>query len=324
MVVPCIAGFRRIFVPVLFLGLVLFACGGDDDTMSRPSEVALEDVLTDSRALVDTSRPTRDNGDFPGADDRLIETRLWFAEFALSRPACGSRGCALVVLAHGFGGSTARFDAIGRRLAAAGYVVAAPTFPLTNESAPGGFFRALGDVVEQPADLSFVIDALLTANDEVGDVLYRRIDDRRVAVLGHSLGGATAIALTRSVCCTDQRVGAAVLVAPVVGVAEGSFDGPLNLDGPPTLTLFGAEDPIVPPESAAAFRNDIAPPKVYVELKGGGHVLVIEATETRLDPLLEETALIVSAFLDETLGKARGVAKAATSLTARGHLVEID
>ncbi len=323
MLVPALL-LPALLIPALLLGLVLFACGGDDDSPARPSEVALEDVLSGSRALVDTSRPTGENGDFPGADDRLIDTRLWFAESALARPACGSRGCALVVLAHGFGGSTARFDAIGRRLAAAGYIVAAPTFPLTNQRAPGGFISAIGDVVEQPADLSFVIDALLAADGEAGDELYRRIDDRRVAVLGHSLGGSTAIALTRSVCCTDERVGAAVLVAPAVAIAEGSFDGPLDLDGPPTLTLFGAEDPIVPPASAAAFRNDIEPPKVYVELVGGGHVLVIEATETRLDPLLEETTRIVTAFLDETLGNASGLAEAAEDLAERGHLVEID
>ena len=58
-------------------------------------------------------------------------------------------------MAHGYGGFTGRFDRFARGLAEQGYIVAALTFPLTNQSAPGGL--QIADFVNQPADVSFVI-----------------------------------------------------------------------------------------------------------------------------------------------------------------------
>src|SRR5262249_48913050 len=123
--------------------LALAAGCGDHGTASAPGAT----VVGEERTFVDASRPTPANGSYPGAGERTLATRLWYLERPVrSLAACGADGgpCALVVLAHGFGGSTARFDAFGRALAAAGYVVAAPAFPLTNDQAPGGHTTAIG------------------------------------------------------------------------------------------------------------------------------------------------------------------------------------
>lgn len=310
----------------LIAGVVVFAaaCGSDDDAADLPSETGLVDVLTDSETFVDASRDTRPNGSFAGAPQRALATRLWLAPTALARPACDGERCALVVLAHGFGGSTARFDAIARRLAAAGYVVAAPAFPLTNENAPGGHFTAFGDVVSQPADVSFVIDEVLALDADPSSLLHERVDERRIAVLGHSLGGATAVAATRSDCCRDERIGAVVLLAPASFIVAGTFGGAVANAGPPTLTIVGTGDPLVTPASVASFVTAIEPPKVYVELQGGNHVFIIEATDDYLDPLLERTAAMTVAFLDRSFAGVDTVDDVATDLRAEGHTVVID
>src|SRR5262249_21190249 len=144
----------------------------------------------------------------------------------------------LLVMAHGFGGLPERFDAFARAVAGAGYVVAAPAFPLTNEDAPGGHDVGLRDAVNQPGDVRFVIGRLLEAAQAADDPLGGRILPAQIAVLGHSLGGATVIGLTRKNCCRDDRVGATILVAAAAFLAGVHGSDPIT-EGPPTLLIHG-------------------------------------------------------------------------------------
>src|SRR5262245_30298300 len=128
----------RSVVVAVWLAALLLSCGDGDGGSTSPSSVALNEVLEEERTFIDASRPTRANGTAPASDQRTLVTRLWYAPIPVAAPACDDRRCALAVLAHGWGGRTSRFDAIARALASHGYIVAAPTFPLTNEDAPGG------------------------------------------------------------------------------------------------------------------------------------------------------------------------------------------
>ena len=179
---------------VVLVAALAAACG--DGGSAPPASVDVAAVRQEVRPIVDPTRPTRANGPAPAAAQRSLPTAVWYAPAAPPAPACRAGRCALVVLAHGLGGSTARFDAIARMLAAAGYVVAAPAFPLTHEGTPGGHIPGLTDVVEQPADLGVVIDALLEAAADRDDPLFGRIDPERIGALGHSLGGATVVLRT--------------------------------------------------------------------------------------------------------------------------------
>ncbi|MBM4265422.1 MAG: alpha/beta fold hydrolase [Deltaproteobacteria bacterium] len=307
-------------LPFLF---ALAACGSSDPVGSGPAGSGPVEVRAEVRDLVDSSRATRPNATFPGAPERTLQTRLWFASSApRSAPACSRNGCALFVLAHGFGGSTERFETIGRWLAEAGYVVAAVRFPLTNDQAPGGHPSAIGDVVEQPADLSFVIDELLAASASSGDSLSGRIDPERIGILGHSLGGVTAIAHSRSACCTDRRVGAVVLVAGIEIAAEGFF-GPISASGPPTLVTSGSDDPIVPPASSESLYGAIEAPRALVVQSEADHVDLIEVFG-EVDPALERTRDLVIAFLDRYLGSGGDLEGALDDLATQGHLVRYD
>lgn len=228
-----------------------------------------------------------------------------------------------MILAHGFGGSVDRFDAIARRLARAGYVVAAPAFPLTNESAPGGHLTGLGDVVEQPRDLSFVLDRLEELSTDPGDPVGSRLDPALVAAVGHSLGAATVLPWTRLECCRDPRVLAAVLVAPAAPIVERVFGEAPEHAGPPTLIVQGSADPVVRPQIARDLFDAIEPDRALLEIAGANHTSAIEAQgEPSAD--LDVAARAIVAFLDRFLGDAPGLEATLSELGAEGHVVRWD
>jgi predicted dienelactone hydrolase len=65
----------------------------------------------------------------------------------------------LIVFGHGFAVTPATYFRLLRAWAQAGYVVAAPLFPLENANAPGGPDES--DLVNQPRDMSVVISGML-------------------------------------------------------------------------------------------------------------------------------------------------------------------
>jgi predicted dienelactone hydrolase len=298
----------------------LSGCGDSSSPGAGSSE-----ILTDSRTFIDASRPTAPNGAFPGAPERRLETRIWVREDPLrGSPACTRDGCALVLLAHGFGGNTGRFDAYARSLASAGYVVAALAFPLTNDAAPGGHTSALGDVVNQPTDVTFVIDALLAAAGTDGDLLSGRIDASRIGAMGHSLGGATVLAATRADCCTDARIDAVVGVAPVGTLLEPVFGAPAHRDGPPILILNGSLDPVITPALSTALYESLAAPRALVVIPGAGHSDLIEAS-SGLPRYLGPSERASIAFFDAHLGgEPDALAPVLEELAAEGNDVRFE
>lgn len=288
------------------LAATLLSCSDGGGGGAPQAPLAPESIVVEERTWVDATRATPPKQGFAGAPDRTLRTRLWYAPQAPDGPVCGRTGCAVVVLAHGFGGSTMRFDAYARALAVHGYVVAAPTFPLTNEAAPGGHLSGLADLVSQPGDVSFVLDELTAASADGADVLDGRVDAERVGIMGHSLGGATAVAATRLDCCTDPRIDAVIAVAPANFVLP-MFGGEIHPAGPPTLSLTGDLDNLVPSAGVRAFNDAIEPPRVYVQLVGGNHVNLIEnygAPSPLLVPTEEASVAFLAAYLagdDRTL-----------------------
>jgi predicted dienelactone hydrolase len=314
---------RAVELCALLLLATALGCGDGGGTGAPAAPLPEDSIQSEVRTLVDSTRPTPANAGYASAPDRTLATRLWYAPAAPHATSCGRHGCALLVLAHGFGGNTIGFDSYARALAARGYVVAAPTFPLTNADAPGGFQTGLADIVSQPGDVSFVIDRMLAASADPGDVLHGRIDGTRIGVMGHSLGGATVAALTRLDCCTDPRVGAVVAVAPAVYVMDLFASGALHAGGPPTLCLTGDQDTAVPSSFVRGYFDAIDPPRVYVQLVGANHVNLIESFG---DPsLLASTEHASDAFLSEYLsGDDAELRSTFGALASAGNTVDAD
>src|SRR5262249_10684386 len=117
----------------------------------------------------------------------------------------------LIVFGHGFAVTPALYARLLRAWARAGYVVAAPVFPLENANAPGGPDES--DLMNQPADMRFLIARLLAANAAGSGPLAGLIDSTQVAVTGQSDGGDTALALAYNRYFLGPRIGAAIILS---------------------------------------------------------------------------------------------------------------
>ena len=156
---------------------------------------------------VDTSRTIKlPNGKL---EPRPVTTVFWYP------PARDGNGpFPLVVFGHGFAARPSWYRRLLRGWAAAGYVVAAPIFPLGNANAPGGPNEA--DIVNQPRDMSFVITRVLAASASGKGALAGLVDPGKVAVAGQSDGAMTAFAAAYESPWRDDRVHAALVLSGAI------------------------------------------------------------------------------------------------------------
>lgn len=193
-------------------------------------------VAQTTLTIVDATRPTPPNGSFAGAPSRTIVTEVWYPGSAGGAlVADGPRP--LVVASHGFTGSRTTQAYLAEHLASHGYVVAAPQFPLSTLTAPGG--PTTDDIANQPGDVSAVIDQLLAATD---GPLAGAVDPERIGATGLSWGGLTTLLVTFHETLADARIRAALpIAAPACFVTPAFFRGSQAR----LLLLYGDDDLLV-------------------------------------------------------------------------------
>jgi predicted dienelactone hydrolase len=263
----------------------LGACGSDAPTASPGTEASSSTAGTTTTTvapavapfavehstvtLVDATRPTPQPA---AAERRTLETEVYVPD--------GPGRFPLIVHAHGFNGAPLKFSELLGEWAAAGYIVAAPRFPLTSDTGPGT--AGIADYEQQPADVSFVIDQLL-ASDEYAP----RIDAERIGVSGLSLGGGTIYGLMWHTCCRDERVDAAIVMSGL----RFPFDGAYGTNDVPVMILHGDADPALPYEQAVESYEMSAPPKWFVQLIAGAHASPYENDVSPHDALVTTVTL---------------------------------
>lgn len=292
-----------VFVGAMVFAFIAAACNSTDSSssepagsktpepagepQSEPADSAPYEVLITTETFVDTSRATAEGATTPPRPERTVET-------IVSSPAVGG-SFPLIVLSHGQTGRPERLTELAASWARAGYIVAAPAFPLTNGKAADGSDN-IGDVTNQPGDVSFVIDSILAANDDEDSPLFERVDAERIGAAGHSLGGATTYGVTFAPCCVDERVDAAVILSGFRGVESGEelFDRAI-----PTLVLHGTADSALPFQLAVDAYAALEAPKWFVTLVDADHVTPYENSEGAWDVVAETTT---TDFWNGTLG----------------------
>lgn len=160
-----------------------------------------------------------------------------------AQPASDDKPFPVIVFAHGLDSDGFVYDPLLQQWVERGFVVVAPTFPLSNIAAAGG--DTAKDLVNQPGDMSFVLTQVLALSKQTGNLLSGMIDPRRIAAVGHSLGAMTVLAWTENTCCEDPRVDAAVIIdGTETPFGKGRFFA--GRRATPILVLHGTADRTIP------------------------------------------------------------------------------
>jgi predicted dienelactone hydrolase len=181
----------------------------------------------------------------------------------------------VVVISHGSGGSHMAYRTMAVYLASHGYIVVCPEHPHNNRN-NNDWQDTHDNLVCRPRHISLVLDSI--ANDsELG--IHARVET--AAVIGHSMGGYTALAVAggkpwsrygRSVDVeADKRVKSLVLLAPATPW-YGLPDSLLAVTVP--ILMLIAEHDKYSPLWHAQLVLDHVPDKTNVQhriVKGAGH-----------------------------------------------------
>ncbi|NNF16614.1 MAG: alpha/beta fold hydrolase [Gammaproteobacteria bacterium] len=194
---------------------------------------------------------------------------------ALATPAVSQNGpFPLLLFSHGNLGIRFQSFFLTEALASHGYIVVAPDH--AGNTAFDLAFNTLEpfevSAVNRPQDISFTIDRMLERNNLAGDEFLGRIDPARIAVLGHSFGGYTTLAMASGIdgVTADVRVKALIPIAPASGILS---DVQLISITKPTLILGGSADITTPvdPQSSRPFELLSSPERQRVDLNEAGH-----------------------------------------------------
>jgi predicted dienelactone hydrolase len=207
-------------------------------------------------------------------------------------PTVGRPPYPLIVFGHGFAVTPGLYAPLLDAWARAGFLVAAPLFPVENAHAPGGPDER--DLVNQPGDVSFVITQLLAASTRPSSALYRTVDAHRIAVAGQSDGGETALAVAYERSYLDSRIRACVVLSGAWLPGEPLL---FARGSPPLLAVQGTADRINPPALTQQFFGRADRPKFLLWLVGAGHLPPYSGDTSQLAVVDRVTIAFLDAYL---------------------------
>jgi fermentation-respiration switch protein FrsA (DUF1100 family) len=250
-----------------------------------------------------------------GLGPRVLPTLVRYPVVPAAAAASGrlARGLfPLVVFAPGYTQCQGSYATLLNGWASAGYVVAGVDFPRTNCHLAN---PDESDLVNQPADMSYVIRQMLAASGQPRGFLAGLIAPGRIAVAGHSDGGDTVAAIAANSCCRDPAVAAVMVFSGAEWPPmAGSY---FTTATPPILFVQGDADTINPPaDSVAMYQADTTGPRYYLDLFGQGHAPPYESQ----DPAAVVVARVTVDFLDRYLADQP---RAATAMRQDGEVARV-
>ena len=195
-----------------------------------------------------------------------------------------------MLFAHGYDVTPDFYAPLLERWAAAGYVVAAPVFPILSGS-DGGASHV--DYEKTFGDASFVITQVLGLGKS--DPLGGLVDPDRIAAAGHSDGEVVSFGVGFLECCRDTRVKSVIAMA---GDLSNANNPHVRDTGTPILHIMEMNDEYDPyPHSIQWDRDNLTAPRWMVTLNSS-HVPPYTQPG---DPAFELVSRITVAYLDGTL-----------------------
>ncbi len=225
----------------------------------------------------------------------------------------------LIIISHGLASNRITFEYLGKHFASYGFAVAIPEHIATNFEQFERFLSGQaklpqGDnLILQPLDIKYLLD-WLHYESESNRILKNKIDLQQVGLVGHSLGGYTALALAggqinwgeiKQQCldneanniglnlsiliqCSFQelpikdyqliepRIKSAIAISPFASIIFGQ-EGiePISI---PTMIISGTKDPITPavPEQIYPFTWLETPDKYLLLVDPANHFSFLE------------------------------------------------
>ncbi len=226
-------------------------------------------------SAVDYARATPARYPYPAMDHRNLPISIWYpAEgFSLSSQdqfwAKARAGhFPLVVFAPGFNADPQTYRVFLHAIAAQGYVVAAPTFPIEGYMAgAAAASRSNTEILNQMYDVSAVITKMQAYAKEPGNFLSWAMDPNKVAVIGHSDGGMTVAGMTMSTSYYDNRIDTAIVMAGA---------GPYGLNWNkrkvvPLMIEQATQDPYNEASNSDWLFNHVTGNRAYLTVYGSYH-----------------------------------------------------
>lgn len=263
-------------------------------TVEQAASAGPHGVGVTTLQIVDTTRVTAPNRDDPGAPERRMVVEVWYPA-AATAAAPEQRDAALdqsggpyplIIFAHGFSAFRTQSPSYTRHLASHGYIVASADFPQSRIGTPGG--PRISAVLDQPADVSFVIDEMLKRAAATDGAFAGAIDEDRIGMTGHSLGGLTTM-LTAYGAMRDARIKAFAPISPVGCFLPAGFGANASV---PMMVIGGTRERILDPASIRAAYEGAGPPKYYVQIIGADHIRFadFDTTDEQLGDIVAQTS----------------------------------
>ncbi len=179
----------------------------------------------------------------------------------------------LVIISHGNGGSHLIYRSISTFLAKNGYIVAMLEH-FGNNRNNNSLENTTENLHLRPRHVSLTIDVLLDKGQ-----FGKNINQNKIAVIGHSMGGYTALALAGGIPRTkegekievlaDYRVKAIVILAP----GAGWFYNGLQAISIPILLYMAEHDSVTPLWNAEVILEGISDKRlvIYKMIENAGH-----------------------------------------------------
>jgi dienelactone hydrolase len=279
----------------------------------RPSGLGTLGAYRVGERQVTFAEPAHTGPDGQDLGQRLLMTQI---RYPMARRAAGPAPAGgpfpLLLFAPGFMQCGGPYSRLLHAWASAGYVVAVVNFPRTDCRARAAAYEP--DLVNQPADMSFVLSRLLALSMKPRGLFSGLLDQHEIAAAGQSDGGDTVAALAANPCCADRRLDAAAVLS---GAEWPAMPGRYFRHGaPPMLFVQGSADPVNPPwTSLQLYRADGADRRYYLDLLGANHMVPYVGS----NPVEQLVARVTLAFFDRyVLGRARSLAVMRRDGTVRG------
>ena len=199
-----------------------------------------------------------------------------------------------IAFSPGFRAGADNYEWWGPTLASLGYNVF-----IFNTNEPTDGLAARADA------LTALVDFIKAENANPDSPVTNKIDEDKIVLMGHSMGGGAALAAADSL---GDTVDAVIPLSLYCCEPGGSFEGDYGSLTVPALIIASAEDEVAPPEAHARLLYDSlgSENKVYMEFAAGDHMIVANGGPDH-DTMGRITLAFLKVYLDGVEGLAEQV-----------------